>query len=280
MTTRIRQTGLGYRMKACIHVALLALTSAAPAASFPPSHEPIVRCENHWLLKEADDPATRVLAFAYVDAQAGFTINYGGKVSLDANGEMVRDPDGTEKFNLKARVASNYPVACLSDIQAAKLGLKEPDWLKAYKDDRPPGPQAVAWASHYNAMGAYAEAVAKLQAARDIGYTSRLMTFELGFADNGLSQFDKAIEVLTAGVAAYPDDKLMIGELAYSYKSRQDFKKAVELYILALSKYKDGETVSRTDFAYNLAACYHAIGDEASAQKWLTKYQEWRQWER
>jgi len=250
------------------------------AVTFPPETDPIAGCENRWFLKkEAKDPETRVLGFAYIDPEAGFTFEFEDEIVAGKDGSWVRKPNPMHgKASMKVRVGSNISVACLDKQEVAKLGLATiPDWLRFYKDARAIGPHEVSWASHLNGIGANAEAIKHIQAAIADGYKSDRMWFELGYAYDALGEFDKSMEVLAPAMAASPENKLLIGELAYSSMHRKDFKRAIELYHLALSKYKDGETEKRADYALNLAAAYHLAGDEKAAQEWLQKGEAWQQ---
>jgi len=256
---------------------LIAATSAS--GMFPPDKDPIANCENRWFLKQGKEPEARVLGFAYIDPEAGFSFEFEDYIVIDKDGNWVRKPNPLHgKASLKVRVESNVPVACLDKEDVAKLGLAPiPDWLKFYKDTRAAGPHEVSWASHLNSIGANAEAIKHIETAIADGYKSDGLWFELGYAYNALEEFDKSTEVLTPAMAASPDNKLLIGELAYSSIHQKDFKRAIELYNLALSKYKNGETEKRAEYAINLAAAYHWAGDEKAAQEWLQKGKAWQQ---
>src|SRR5207344_524524 len=155
---------------------------------------PIASCENHWFLKQAKDPDARVLGFAYIDPEAGFTFQFEDEIVADKDGAWSRKPNPLrDKASMKIRVGTNFPVACLNDADVAKLGLAAtPDWLAYYKDTRAVGPHEVSWASHLNGIGANAEAIEHLQSAMAQGYKSDPLWFELGYAYDALGEFDKS----------------------------------------------------------------------------------------
>jgi tetratricopeptide (TPR) repeat protein len=257
-------------------LALLLIVPSAHAAEFPPSSEHIADCENRWFLKESDEPSLRVLGFAYVDPTQGVTFEYDGDVALNEQGRLFRKTLGVEKARMIVRVSTNFEIACLSDAQVAALGLKaEPDMLKYYKDDRAPGPHNVAWASHYNQIGAPDAALRFLQVAIGAGYTSPRLSLELGFAHNALQHFDTAIEVLTPAVAANPENKELAAELGYAYLGKQDYRRAIELYELALSKFRPDETERKGEFAYNIAMAFKGLGDSKSEEEWRKNAAAW-----
>lgn len=257
-------------------IALLLIVPSVHAAEFPPVSEHIADCENRWFLKETDDPAVRMLGFAYVDPTQGVTFEYDGDVALDEHGQLFRKTLGIEKARVIARITTNLEILCLSGAQVAALGLKaEPDMLQYYKDERAPGPHNVAWASHYNQIGAPDAALRFLQVAIGAGYTSPRLSLELGYAHNALQHFDTAIAVLTPAVAQDPENKDLAAELGYAYLGKQDYRRAIELYELALSKFKPDETERKAEFAYNIARAFHALGDSKSEEEWRQNYAEW-----
>ncbi len=264
-------------MKTAILLLALLATPNAQAA-FPPATDHIADCENRWFLgQNFKDPDVRVLGFAYIDPEAGFTFEAHGDVALDAKGELVRKPDQLEgKARLIIRVGQNVNVACIGDETVTRLGLPaQSEFLKFYEDKRDPGEHAASWGSHLNAIGAYSEALRHLEPARQSGYKSDLLWFELGFAYNATGQLDKAIEVLEPAVAASPHNVQMIGELAYSHLHKREFKLAIELYTRALSSFLDGDTNRRVEFAYNLSQAYQADGDGKAAAEWMQKARDW-----
>jgi tetratricopeptide (TPR) repeat protein len=259
----------------------LSLTASHSAlAAFPPATDRIADCENRWFLgQNAKDADVRVLGFAYIDPEEGFTFEAHGDVALDTKGELLRKPDQLEdKARLIVRVGENVSVACLDAATVTRLGLPEqPEFLKFYQDKRSPGEHAVSWASHLNQIGASENALKQLQAAQDSGYKSSRMWLELGFAYNALGKFDKAAEVLTPAVATDPDNKLLIAELAFTYMHQGSFERAIELYTRVLSLFKGGETGLRAEYAYNLSRLYQATGDKNASDEWFKKAKQWHE---
>ena len=157
------------------------------------------------------------------------------------------------------------------------LGLpRVPDWLTLYKDDREPGPHAVAWASFYNEIGAFERALELLHEADSYGYGSTQLSFEKGFALNALGRFQDASQVLETAVKQNPDDGGLLGELAYSHIGLREFDKAIPLYEAALSKDTRRPSGRRAEFAQNLSAAFSAVGDAKSARMWSKKAAKWK----
>lgn len=261
---------------ALLLLALVAIPNAR--AAFPPATDHIADCENRWFLgQNSQNPDVRVLGFAYIDPEAGFTFEFRGDVALDAKGKLVRKPDQLEgKARLIVRVGQNVNVACLDGETVTWLGLPaQSESLKFYEDKRDAGVHAASWGSHLNAIGAYSKALGHLEPARQSGYKSDLLWLELGFAYNATGQLDKAIEVLEPAVAASPNNVQIIGELAYSHLHKREFKLAIELYTRALSGFRDGDINRRAEFAVNLSQAYQANGDGKAAAEWMQKAQDW-----
>jgi tetratricopeptide (TPR) repeat protein len=266
-------------MKAWFCGLLLAAAAAAAdaAAQFPPSSHRLADCENRWFLKEVADPSIRLLGFAYVDPDAGVTIEDNGKVAISADGALARMPDTrANKMRLIVRGVSNFEIACLSSEQASQLGLPlVPDWLQHYKDKREPGPHNVAWASFYNHIGAFEKALEFLRIAGDSGFRSLELARERGFALNALTRYQEAIEGLEIAVKSYPEDIRMLAELAYSHVKLREFRRATELYQAAIAKDAEGSSVLRWEYANNLAMAFAALGDDTSASEWSRKAATW-----
>ena len=114
-------------------------------------------CENRWVAlyhKPEDNDYT--YGFVYIDPQAGFTVQYGGSFTVDAEGKyhLAPDPIPTDKMNLKIRLDQNGIAALLPSEALTQLGLPEkPDWLKFYEDKADPVTHKVNWGFFYNSIG-------------------------------------------------------------------------------------------------------------------------------
>jgi tetratricopeptide (TPR) repeat protein len=256
----------------------LLATISASAADFPPTAHRLADCENRWFLKEVARPNVRVLGFAYVDPAAGVTIEANGEVAISAAGTLYRKQDASRPgTRLIVRGVSNLEIACLTDGQAQALGLPlVPEWLVHYKDGRAPGPHNVAWASFYNHIGAFDQALQFLRAASDAGYQSAEFCFERGFALNAMSRFKEAVAELESAVKAYPDRINLLAELAYAYLGLREFRRGIELYEAAIAKDGEGKSSRRREFAQKIAYAYSALGDDKSADEWLNTAERWR----
>jgi len=258
--------------------ALLLLPALARAAEFPPTTHKLSDCENRWFLKEAQRPNVRLLGFAYVDPDAGVTIEVNGDVAISQDGTLQRTPGSYDKDRrLIIRGMSNLEIACLSDELASQLGLPlVPAWLAFYKDKRAPGPHNVAWASYYNHIGAFEKALEFLQLASDAGFQSAELSYERGFALNATGQFQEALGGLEIAVQAHPDSVALLGEFAFAHMKLRAFKRAIELYETALLKDKEGKSGRRAEFAHNIAMAFAALGDDQRAHEWREKAESWK----
>lgn len=262
----------------CLLVALL-LAPAAHAA-FPPANATIADCEDHWFLaQDAKHPDLRVLGFAYIDPQAGFTFEARGEIALDANGAWTRKTDSLAgKARVIVRVEHNVPVTCLDEASVARLGLPaQSEYLKYYVDKRPPGEHAVNWASHLNQIGASEQAIRQIDIARKAGVHSDRMWFELGYALDAQGHYDQAIAILEPAVAASPDATALLDELGFAHLHQGDYARAIALLQHAIDGYHDtGNVQPKWELAMHLAAAYHLSGDAAHAAQWLDKANAWR----
>jgi tetratricopeptide (TPR) repeat protein len=262
-------------MKALLSLTLICSLPSV-AAEFPAANDRIADCEDQWFLLEGRDPGSRILGFAYVDPTVGVTIEHNGDVSVAPDGSLERKPfELKDKARLIMRVTANYEVACLTEAQRTQLGIPAtPDWLGFYKDSRAAGPHNVAWASHYNHIGAFDRALKYIEAARSESFESRDLTFEHGFSLNAMERYQEARVVLEPGVRSYPRDVNIRAELGFAHLGLGEFAEAIEIYERAYSMDKDGASGRRAEFAQNIAAACARLGNERAAAKWHALAQE------
>ena len=114
-------------------------------------------CEDRWVAlyhKPEDDDYS--YGFVYIDPQAGFTLHFFGRftVDMDGNYHVAPNPLPPDKFSLKIRLDQNGIAALLPPRGIAQLGLPEkPDWLHYYEDKADPVTHKVNWGSFYNGIG-------------------------------------------------------------------------------------------------------------------------------
>jgi tetratricopeptide (TPR) repeat protein len=248
------------------------------AAEFPSVTGSIADCEDQWFLVRGKDPTTRVLGFAYVDPQVGVTFEHRGEVEVTDAGELIRKPFEMEgKARLIQRVESNFDVTCLSEAQVVALGLPAiPEFQNAYHDSREPGPHYESWASHYNHIGASAKALEYVEAAKNIGYQSRNLTYEHAFALNAQERYSEALEILDAAVKKFPKDVNLRAERGFTHIQQGSFEKAIRDYEFAFDQDKEGKAGRKSEFANNIAIAYGQLGDEARAREWNAEAQKRR----
>ncbi len=268
-----------YGMATALVAGWLLIACQQASAAFPAADVTIADCENHWLLAaDRKDPDLRLLGFAYIDPDAGFTFEAHGEVALDPKGNLVRRPyafDG--KARMIVRVSNNAPVACLDDATVARLGLPaQSESLKYYQDKRDPGEHAVLWASHLNQIGASAQAIRQIDLARKAGVHSDRMWFELGYALNAQGHYDQAIAVLEPAVAASPEATALLDELGFAYLHHVDYPRAIELFRKAIDGYHTTSIAPpKWELAAHLASAYDRSDDATHAAEWLEKAKAW-----
>jgi tetratricopeptide (TPR) repeat protein len=267
-----------YRYSILASLSLLAVETVC-AQEFPPLSQHIADCENKWVLAaNTQSPDARVLGYVYVDSTAGVTLELHGDVELAQGGALIRRPSELEgKARLILRIDSNIPVACLSDEQAAQVGLpREWEFREIYKDPRPPGPHYTSWASHINQIGASERALELVKLARAESYSSPKLELEEGYALNALGRYDEAIGSLRKAAQRFPDDVEIAAELAYGYLSLHQYPQAIELYRRALSLDTKHASSRRWQFASNIARAYEQLGDTKRSGEWLERSAEWK----
>src|SRR5215471_1588104 len=73
-------------------------------------------CENRWVaLYCKPEDSDYIYGLVYIDPQAGFTVQYGGRFTIDAEGKyhLAPDPIPADKMNLKIRLDQNGSTALL-----------------------------------------------------------------------------------------------------------------------------------------------------------------------
>jgi hypothetical protein len=148
-------------------IASLILITRSLAADDPPKSPTLSYdlhmsdCENRWVaLYHKPEDSDYTYGFVHIDPQAGFTVQYGGRFTIDANGKyrLAPNPIPPDKMNLKIRLDRNGVAALLPHEALAELGLPEkPDWLKFYEDKADPITHKVRWGSFTTASETRAE---------------------------------------------------------------------------------------------------------------------------
>lgn len=215
--------------------------------------------------KEKD--TTYIMAFIYIDEEAGFTMKYQSNILITPEG-LKNKPVLDDNTNMIARLTPNtIDVAILTPQQVTALGLPEqPDWLKIYKQDAEKVSYLKNIGYHYNHVGASKLALIPLLKAYEKEPHYNGLEFELSYAYNAIGQFEKAITVLENAIHNNPNNYYFFRELGFSYKNLNRVEDAERIY-------KKGISISDNDFeksemAVNMAQTYFQLRNK-------TKFDEW-----
>jgi tetratricopeptide (TPR) repeat protein len=95
--------------------------------------------------------------------------------------------------------------------------------------------------------------------------TSARAYWGLGMLYQQRRDFNEAIQIVTAGIKAFPTDEQLNLCLAISYMNLGNYQEALS-YLLKLEHLKEG--------IYFAAKCYQALGDMQKAERYLEKYKQ------
>jgi tetratricopeptide (TPR) repeat protein len=238
-------------------------------------------CENRWvaLYHKADDP-DYTYGFVYIDPQAGFTLHYFGRFTIDADASYHAAPNPLppDKYSLKIRLDQNGVAALLPLKALPQLGLPEkPDWLKSYEDKADPITHKVNWGYFYNSIGDSGRAVEYLESAYNKRPDAPRVVFELTYAYNAIGRPGDAIRVAKSEFTKNPKDELLCREMAFAYLRLKSYKDATDQYQACIALCADSESgmAEKSELAMNLSAAYEALSDTTNRDAWLEKAKSW-----
>ena len=238
-------------------------------------------CENRWVaLYHKPEDADYTYGFVYIDPQAGFTLHYFGRFTIDAGGNyhVAFDPLAADKVSLKIRLGQNGIAALLPARALAQLQLpQKPDWLKYYEDEADPVTHKVNWGFFYNHIGDSRRALGFLEPAYKERPDAPRVVFELTYAYNATGRSEDAIRVAKSEFAKNPKDELLCREIAFAYLHLKSYRDATEQYhaCLALCGNSESQMAEKSELAMNLSSAYGALGDTANRNAWLEKAKSW-----
>ena len=238
-------------------------------------------CENRWVaLYHRPEDSDYTYGFVYIDPQAGFTLHYVGRFTIDNDGNyhVAPNPLPPEKLSLKIRLDQNGIAALLPARGLKQLQLSDkPDWLKFYEDHSDPITHKVSWGSFYNGIGDSRRAVDFLEAAYREKSDAPKVVFELAYAYNALQRPEDAILVSEDEFRKNPKDELLCREIAFAYLHVKRYKEAAEQYQSCISLCDDSESgrAEKTELAMNLSAAFERLGDTQKRDAWLEKAKTW-----
>ena len=238
-------------------------------------------CENRWVaLYHKPEDTDYTYGFVYIDPQAGFTVQYGGRFTIGANGKysLAPNPIPPDKMNLKIRLDQNGMAALLPPRALGELGLPEkPDWLKSYEDKTDPVTHKVNWGSFYNGIGDSRRAIDYLESAYKEQSDAPKLVFELVYAYNAVERPEDAIRLSKSEFAKNPKDELLCREMAFAYLHLKSYKEAATQYqdCVALCGDSESEMAEKSELAMNLSSTYKALADTPNSDAWLEKAKRW-----
>lgn len=265
-------------MRAAASVALL--TSAAMAAEPLSFTKRLSDFEGRWVvLRPTSGDGKLLFGFVYIDPQAGFTLDVGGALEVDADGRYRRVPDANPRrarILLRVDAGNNRPAAPLPGEALEQLGLDEvPEIASSYVDSSDPITHAVRWGRHHNHVAAPQQALAYLEPAYGKQPDAKGLEFELAYAYNALGRHDDALAVLRRAIERAPDDLLLGRELAYAYSKAGKLEAAVEWYLKLVPRCGEREMIVKSEMAMNLSGIYARLGDAKGAEEWRAKAKAW-----
>ena len=238
-------------------------------------------CEKRWvaLYHKAADP-DYTYGFVYIDPQAGFTLHYFGRFTIDADANYHAEPNPLppDKYSLKIRLDQNAIAALLPPRALGQLALPEkPEWLKYYEDKTDPGTHKVNWGFFYNGIGDSQRAIDFLESAYREKPGAPRVVFELAYAYNALGRPEDAIRVSTDEFRKKPKDELLCREMAFAYLHLKSYKEATKQYQSCIALCDDSETgtAEKSELAMNLSSAYERLGDMQNRDAWLDKAKGW-----
>lgn len=238
-------------------------------------------CEDRWVAlyhKPEDNDYT--YGFVYIDPQAGFTLHFFGRFTVDVDGNYHAAPNPLppDKYSLKIRLDQNGIAALLPPRGIAQLGLPEkPDWLKSYEDKSDSVTHKINWGSIYNGIGDSRRAIDYLESAYKERPDAPKVVFELVYAYNALERPEDAIRLSKSEFAKNPKDELLCRETAFAYAHLKSYKEAATQYQACIVLCGDSESqmAEKSELAMNLSSTYKALADTANSEAWREKAKRW-----
>lgn len=238
-------------------------------------------CENRWVaLYHKPEDRDYTYGFVYIDPEAGFTLHFFGRFTIDVNGNYLVAPNPLppDKYSLKIRLDQNGIAALLPPRALTQLGLPEkPDWLKYYEDKADSVTHRVHWGSFYNGIGDSRRAIEYLESAYKEHPDAPKVVFELVYAYNALERPQDAIRLARSAFTENPKDELLCREMAFAYLRLKSYKEAATQYqaCIALCGDSEPQMAEKSELAINLSSAYKALADTPSSETWLEKAKQW-----
>jgi hypothetical protein len=238
-------------------------------------------CEDRWVaLYHKPEDHDYTYGFVYIDPQAGFTLHFFGRFTIDTDGNYHAAPNPLppDKFSLKIRLDQNGIAALLPPRGLAQLGLPgKPDWLNSYEDKADSVTHKVSWGSFYNGIGDSRRAIDYLEPAYKERPDAPKLVLELVYAYNALERPEDAIRLSKSEFAKNPKDELLCRETAFAYLRLKSYKEAATQYqaCIALCGDSESQMAEKSELAMNLSSTYKALADTPNSEAWLERAKRW-----
>ena len=234
-----------------------------------------VQCEDKWIAYQMDKDSTYIFGFIYIDAQAGLTFNYEGRIKINNNGKFIRIDKIENTTNIKSRLQpSRVAIAEIPESKFTELEIeKTPKWLAIYKSDENSIDLLYRWGYLYNGWNECEKALTYLEKADKIDPNYNGLQTELAFSYNALKKYEKAEICLLKAIKNNPNDCYTYKELAYSYNHQGKTDDVIKTYFIMVKTCKEDNYIQET--AYNLAFKYYETKDKVNFKKWKMEAEKW-----
>lgn len=223
---------------------------------------------DQWVVfPKKDVDSLYLFGYVYLDQQAGFTFNLESSFHVLKNGKfkaIPKDPAAYVKFRLEPDKTATVSLLSLQRQQELALP-KEPDWLQYYKTSTEME-RMKNTGFHLNHIGASRQALDYLLPAYEKEPHYKGLEFELAFAYNVLSEYDKAVAVLEKALVKDPTNYYLYKELGYAYINLKQNDKADATYKKGISASEKNDI--RAEMAINMAQAYYMAKDKARFAEW------------
>ena len=262
-------------MKHLFSLLFFALISSLQAQNVLKFDKRNVQCEDKWVAYQMDKDSTYIFGFIYIDAQAGLTFNYEGRIKINNYGEFNRIDKIENTTNIKSRLQPNrVAIAEIPESKFSELKIeKTPKWLANYKTDENSVNRLYKWGFMYNGWNECEKALTYLEKADKIDPSYNGLQTELAFSYNALKKYESAEICLLKAIKNNPNDCYTYKELAYSYNHQGKTDDVIKTYFIMVKTCKEDNYIQET--AYNLAFKYYETKDKVNFKKWKMEAEKW-----
>lgn len=226
-----------------------------------------IECEDKWIALPMSKDSTFMYGFVYLDQTAGLTFHLEGTFKISNETFIVVNKQPIANRIIQRLSPNQVKVALIPPSKMNELQLnQEPDWLKIYKRDSNSITSLFRLGSTFNAWKENTKALTYLDQVKKIDPNYKGLVYEEAFAYNALGAYDKAVEVITAGLKLNENDCSLYAELAYAQMNLKQVEKSIETCKKALVNCSD--TNLKSQMMYNIVYHFYNIKDKAQFNIW------------